>query len=301
MKKWIVYALTWIVVIAIVAAVYQFAVVPALQPPADNEKAVREGSNVKVNYIGMLAPEYGGGLVFDTSLYNVAIDNKSYPKTPTFQMRPKYEYKPLMVHVGDGSDGSYTSVIEGFKDGLIGMKPGETKTIVIPPEKGYGYGDPNLIEKHPLVENVTIKEQYPNSRFLYVFGKNPKVGMVVENPKFHWNMTVENVMDGYCILDNQPQEGATYFNGRWYVKVINMDSSANNGNGSIEVRNLIGPDDAYHIKGSGVPQHSTDGKKKTFVLTEVDLQNGTYTIDYNDLTRGRTLIFTVELVSIDKY
>ena len=78
-----------------------------------------------------------------------------------------------------------------------------------------------------------------------------------------------------------------------------MDSSADNGNGTITVENLLTPDDAYHIKGTGVPMHSSDGKEMTFVVTSVDPANGTYTIDYNDLTKGRTLIFIVELVSID--
>ncbi len=300
MKKWMVYAITWLVVIALVAGVYQFAVVPAMQPEPDKEKTVREGSKVQVNYIGMLAPQYGGGLVFDTSIYSVAMDNKSYPKTPTFKMRPKNQYIPLMVHVGGASEGGYTSVIPGFSEGLIGMRPGETKSITIPPEKGYGYGDPKLIETHPIVEKLPIREEYPNSKFLYDFGKNPEIGLVVEHPKYHWPMVVENVLDGYAIVSNQPTEGETYYTGYWNVKVLSMDSSANNGNGSIEVKNLITPDDAYHVKGVSVPVNG-DGKEATFVLTAVDLENGTYTMDYNDLTKGRTLIFIVELISIDVY
>ena len=300
MKKWIVYALTWIVVIAVIAAVYQFAVVPALEPEPDTEKTVRDGSKVQVNYIGMLAPEYGGGLVFDTSIYSVAIDNKSYPKTPTFNMRPENQYKPLLVHVGGQSEGGYTGVIEGFSDGLIGMRPGETKTITIPPEKGYGYGDPNLIETHKLVETLPIREEYPSGKFLYDFGKSPQIGLVVEHPQYHWPMVVENVLDGYAIVSNQPEEGATYYTGSWYVKVLDMNSAANNGNGTIEVENLITPADAYHIKGTGVPE-AGNGQESTFVLTAVDPDNGTYTIDYNDLTKGRTLIFAVELISIDVY
>jgi len=205
-----------------------------------------------------------------------------------------------MVHVGEPSDGGYTAVIEGFSDGLIGMRPGETKVITIPPEKGYGYGDPNLIETHSIIDTVNIRMEYPSSKFLYDFGKSPEIGLVVEHPTYHWPMVVENVLDGYAIVSNQPEKGATYYTGSWYVKILDMDSSADNGNGTIKVENLITPEDAYHIKGIGTPIMG-DGQEKTFVLTDVDPQNGTYTIDYNDLTEGRTLIFMVELISIDVY
>ncbi len=297
MKKWMVYAITWIVVIALVAGGY-YAFAIHSQPEPEKEKAVRDGSKVQVDYIGMLAPEYGGGLVFDTSMYDVAIDNVTYPKTPTFQMRAKEQYIPLRVHVGEPSDGGYIQVVKGFSDGLIGMHPGESKVITVPPDKGYGMGDPNLIETHNLTETVPVREEYPEQRFIYEFGMNPKVGMVVENPRYHWNMRVENVFDGYAIVINEPEVGKLYFNGVWNITVTEIDSSANNGTGIITVKNVISPEDAYHIKGTGTDAY---GKEKTFVLTDVNETAGTYTIDYNDLTKGRTLIFTVHLISIDSY
>lgn len=30
------------------------------------------------------------------------------------------------------------AVVPGFRDGIVGMRPGEEKTIVVPPEAGYG-------------------------------------------------------------------------------------------------------------------------------------------------------------------
>ena len=297
MKKWMIYAITWIVVIAMVAGAY-YALEIHSQPEEESEQAVREGSKVKVDYIGMLASEYGGGLVFDTSMYDVAIDNKTYSKTPTFQMREKSRYTPLQVHVGGQSDNGYIQVIEGFSEGLIGMHPGERKRIIIPPEKGYGYGDPNLVEVRQLTETVPVMEEYPEQKFVYDFGTHPKIGLVVENPHYHWRMRVENVFDGYALVINEPEIGKPYYNGAWNISVESIDYSANNGNGTITIRNLIGPDDAYHLKGEGLTAY---GEKKTFVLTDVNETAGTYTIDYNDLTKGRTLIFTVRLISIDEY
>ena len=34
------------------------------------------------------------------------------------------------------------SVIPGFRDGVVGMRVGETKTFVVPPEEGYGANPP---------------------------------------------------------------------------------------------------------------------------------------------------------------
>ena len=36
-------------------------------------------------------------------------------------------------------------VIVGFREGIVGMREGETKTIVVPPEKGYGANPPDGI------------------------------------------------------------------------------------------------------------------------------------------------------------
>lgn len=42
---------------------------------------------------------------------------------------------------------SYDNLIEGFVDGILGMKVGEQKTIVVPPEKGYTTPGHQLYDK----------------------------------------------------------------------------------------------------------------------------------------------------------
>lgn len=45
---------------------------------------------------------------------------------------------PLSVAVdGDNAQGEYLEVIPGFSNGLLGMKVGETKVAIVPPEDGY--------------------------------------------------------------------------------------------------------------------------------------------------------------------
>lgn len=84
-----------------------------------NMKTVDVNSTVSVNYTGKLED----GSVFDTSLM------------------PGRE--PLSATLGQGS------LIPGFEKGLVGMSEGETKTITIPCNEGYGDINPQLIAEVP--------------------------------------------------------------------------------------------------------------------------------------------------------
>lgn len=66
------------------------------------------GSSVTVNYIGRLTD----GRVFDTSL--------------------QQGRQPFVFTVGGGQ------VIKGWDEGLLGMKVGGQRRLIIPPDKGYG-------------------------------------------------------------------------------------------------------------------------------------------------------------------
>ena len=76
-------------------------------------EAVRERSRVRVLYCGKLLPS---GRVFDR--------NDTAGK------------KPLEFVVGD------EDVIEGFEDGVVGMRPGGQRVIEVPPSRGYGDSPP---------------------------------------------------------------------------------------------------------------------------------------------------------------
>lgn len=76
-------------------------------------EAVKVGDNVTVNYRGTLA----NGTEFDNS----------YKKG-----------RPLTFTVGSG-------MIEGFAQGVVGMKPGGKRKVVVPPELGYGAQDKGTI------------------------------------------------------------------------------------------------------------------------------------------------------------
>jgi len=71
------------------------------------------GDTVKVHYTGKLED----GTVFDTSV----------------------ERGPLEFKIGEGQ------VIQGFEDAVIGMNPGEEKTVEIPADEAYGQRNEEMV------------------------------------------------------------------------------------------------------------------------------------------------------------
>lgn len=90
-----------------------------------NEKA-EKGDKVSAYYTGV----FENSTIFDYSL------------------RDPQNTQPLFISLSSDiqldkfSLNQYTTVIPGFKKGIIGMVPGETHTIIIPPELGYPEGQP---------------------------------------------------------------------------------------------------------------------------------------------------------------
>jgi len=75
---------------------------------------VKTGDTVAMNYTGRLED----GTVFDSNV------------------DPKFNHvEPFFFTLGAGQ------VIAGWDEGIVGMKVGEKKTLVIPPEKAYGPND----------------------------------------------------------------------------------------------------------------------------------------------------------------
>ncbi|MGC9325155.1 MAG: FKBP-type peptidyl-prolyl cis-trans isomerase, partial [Desulfomonilia bacterium] len=73
----------------------------------------KQGDTVKVNYTGRAED----GSVFESSLGAV----------------------PLKFTIGSGE------VVKGFEDAIVGMHPGEKKTVMVQPEDGFGLYDEDLV------------------------------------------------------------------------------------------------------------------------------------------------------------
>ncbi len=89
----------------------------------------KKGDTVKIHYTGKL----NDGSVFDSSLNR----------------------EPLEFTIGEGK------IIPGIEQGVIGMIPGESKTINVLPDQAYGPHRPELvatIEKKEFPENMLLQE-----------------------------------------------------------------------------------------------------------------------------------------------
>ncbi|WXG40816.1 MAG: FKBP-type peptidyl-prolyl cis-trans isomerase [Candidatus Freyarchaeum deiterrae] len=99
------------------------------------ERKIKKNDFVLVEFIGRIKDN---AKVFDTTVQEVAM------KADIFNEREIYQ--PRLVVVGAGW------VLPGLDEALEGLHIGETKTIEIPPEKGFGEKDPKNVKVFPARE-----------------------------------------------------------------------------------------------------------------------------------------------------
>lgn len=126
---------------------------------------VKTGDTVRVHYEGSLED----GRKFDSS----------------------FDREPIELTVGSGQ------VISGFENAVVGMEEGDSRTVTVPPEEGYGPHDPNLLHK-------VDREQVPDEIDLQVGAQlqaTDRQGQVIA-------LTVADFDDSTVTLDaNHPLAG----------------------------------------------------------------------------------------------
>ncbi|WP_457742938.1 FKBP-type peptidyl-prolyl cis-trans isomerase [Thermococcus sp.] len=95
---------------------------------------VEVGDYVLFNYIG----RFDNGEIFDTSIEELAKEHGIYVE--------EREYGPMWARIGVGE------IIPGLDEAMVGMEPGEKKTVTVPPEKAYGMPRKELIIQVPVEE-----------------------------------------------------------------------------------------------------------------------------------------------------
>ena len=274
-----------VLVIAILGVYYGYVVPKFGTPPI----RAQDGDTVQADYIGTFADD---GLVFDTSLASIAKDNASYPKAFAFMWRGTWQ--PLSFSVGAVP----LQVIKGFDLGVQGMAVGDSKTVVVPPSMGYGAADPSKFVVKPLLESVAVRATMTVTDFETRYNVPPVSGSNVTDPFWGWSSTVA-VSGSLVTLTNSPFPGQIVrpYAG-WDAEVVSIDDSANEGAGAILVHHLLTPSDVDRTGGKILQR----GRMvPLFVVSAVDLDAGTYTLDYNGpAPYGRTLVFQVTMVSISR-
>lgn len=269
-------------IVIISAGVLGYKYLSGTQDPfAGSGQVAQMGDRVAINYTGM----FEDGRVFDTSLIDVADNDVLYPKALSFQ--EKTGYQPLLFTIGENE------VIDGFEEGVMNMGINQTKTIYVPPEKGYGDANLDLIEEMSLVEILPMYTSDLNiSSFEDAYLLDAVVGTTVTEINWGWNATVYFV-DEYLeevILKHEPVMGEIiHYNTAWDCEVIGIDSSTNGG--EITIRHLLTSSDANKI-------YLMDDMGRPFIVTDVDTDAGIAKLDFNREVVGKTLIFKITLVQI---
>ncbi|TQQ83336.1 peptidylprolyl isomerase [Halonotius terrestris] len=114
---------------------------------------IESGDEVVIEYTGRA----DDGTVFDTSREDVAAESG------LAEAQPEREFTPLTVSVGAGE------VIDGIEEALPGLSEGDTESIEVPPEKGYG----EWSEEH-------VREYETEELTATLGGQRPEVGQYVE-------------------------------------------------------------------------------------------------------------------------
>ena len=291
-----------LVVIVLAAAGAAAAFVYEVNKPkaAGSALTVQLGDNATVNYIGTFGSGAQAGRVFDSSIYAVATSNLTYPKSLEYESRgPPSAYSPLPVHVGPNApSGGYTignltfsTVVTGFWQGLIGLHGNQTKTIVVPPNLGYGPQNQSCVTTAPLGYTVPVLTSVAAASFASLYPNvTAAVGTEFADPTYGWNDTVFAVNASTVTVQALP--GVNFLampNGLPFevtavnATTITLASTLTAANAGL----VLG-----HAKTGGLC-----GATK-FIVSAVNVIAGTLTENFNPEVQGEILDFTVTVVDI---
>lgn len=285
-----------VVVVLVAAAVgtgllYEHNLVHATPPI----RTVAVGDNVTVNYIGYFGSGPQSGRVFDTSLYSVAVNNLTWPKSLGFSYRGSASaYTPLPVHVGGTApSGGYSvngltfaSVVTGFWQGLVGLPANKTQTVTIPVDLGYGPPNPACFVTQPLTKKVPVLVAVVPKNFTTAYpGTNATAGVEFADPTYGWNDLILSVNASAVVVENLPPLGWSVPNTGWPVTVTNVSAS------TITLTNALSPGDDGRVLGH-TGGSLVCGQSK-YIVSSVYPGNGTYVENFNPEVDGETLVFVV--------
>ena len=102
---------------------------------------IKNSDFVLVNYT--LKVKESGDVV-DTTIESIAKEKGMHHEHEGTEETDVHRHEPLFVVVGEGW------VTKGFDEGLVGLEAGQSSTIEVPPEKGYGARDASKVRLVPL-------------------------------------------------------------------------------------------------------------------------------------------------------
>jgi len=228
----------------------------------------------------------------------------------------KPEYLPLNFTVGE------PGMIKGFDEGVVGMKVGETKTINILPEDGYGPVDPKLIMAYDLIENFSAKENsFPKvfnislEEFEATYGPGHNKSDNVIPPGTNINPTILNISNVVSLSYNLKAEYQIFTqNSPWNMTVVKINET------NITIKPSVKKNDTVRLPLDqfqktpwtstviGVTDDNITLRHNSIPETKIQSMFGTMTVRFNETSffidqnhelAGKTLIFNITMNSIE--
>ena len=176
-----------------------------------SDKVAEYGDKIDVYYTGSFFAYYDeeGAVIFDTDMEEVGDDNDKYKKS--YSYTEKQSYSTMQMTVGQGS------LLDAFKNALIGHKPGDVVKVEIPIEDGYGGTLTEGVDKFTVAKTgqVIYKVQLMTaSNYLTFFGVDeaPESGFTsynVDSP-YGWKANVTGVSGNMVSVEYLPDDNGTY-------------------------------------------------------------------------------------------
>ncbi len=293
-----------IVVVIVVAGVGIWLANRYLVPtPVPGPATAQVGDNVTVNYIGEFGSGPQFGRVFDTSIYSVYLDNASYPKSLEFPFTHSgsaSNYKPLGVYVGS-YNGQYTvgnqtfsSVVPGFWQGIVGLAVNQTRWVTIPVNLAYGPLNPACEATAPLSSTAPVLTVVPAANFSTTYpGASATVGTTFSDPVYGWTDLVFAANATWVTVESLPTIGFVAHLSGWNATVTGLNATTITLLNGITVQNYGG------LLGTFSTARTCAGTSEShFLIAGVNVANQTYTQNWNSEVVGQTLTFRITLVSI---
>lgn len=234
---------------------------------------VKAGWTIRTDYTGYLTSY----IIFDTSLKAVGND-REIPKTPDF--RPHPDFTPLEFAVGQ------KQMIPGYDEAVLGMRVGESKTVVVPPKKGYGQFETRTVN---LTESVPIYQKIPRANFTNDFREEPVLNKAVRDPFWNWSVLVVEVKEDTVTIMHTATVNQTLPAYGWPSVVAAVDPAYNNGEGRILVQHS--------------PPSSGNITYRNYHGSILALNDTAVTFEYNTSVHplgSETLVFEIKVASIVK-
>jgi len=231
----------------------------------ENPNAIETGDFVTANYNLRLT---SGELIVTSSR---ALANDSEEKKVEWFFDPK-AYGPEQFIAGKDSQAPQLAQV------VVGMSAGEKKSVPVPPGRGFGEVDDQLLKSYPIQKSIPRVVEMAAQDFASRYKSFPNVGQSVPLTPYYMS-TVTAVGDASVTLEAEVEDGKT------------VDS----GFGPTQL-SISGQDVVMTLSPKVGAPFAAMGKRGSIVAVDEE----SFTVDYNHPGAGKILALEVEVVAFEK-